>query len=362
MNCQRQSAVAAIALGQSRGQRFSTEASKIVPMTYRTCLKAADKLPMGQIWRDIYKIHIKSSFRAHLDDDSGYWLQFALRELAIMERLNKTQQSLPKLSMPHSLIAADFLLPFKFSRDDVKNTGHVPPNKHQSNRKNKISSGSELRNESKSRNRNARVYRTRLSKQNIDKPPPIQSENQVAIPPVPKPLVSSPPRPLGLDEQMQLQTDTRKKILATLLPKRQSEEEEEEYRPEHYRTPSSWDGHVGAVLEGEEDAFDYYHDEEYPIEDVHSNQSEPTDSVHLVEKWLKELVPHLRREDVNKYALQLAKDGFDSIYILENELKCNQEDLSSCDVAFMKKAHRRSFINAYKQKYGHVDADKNLDS
>lgn len=58
----------------------------------------------------------------------------------------------------------------------------------------------------------------------------------------------------------------------------------------------------------------------------------------IVTSWLLEQVPHLHNDDVENYTTNLIQDGFDSLYMLENELL--ESDLQH----FMKKAHQRVLI------------------
>ena len=58
----------------------------------------------------------------------------------------------------------------------------------------------------------------------------------------------------------------------------------------------------------------------------------------IVTSWLLENIPHLHNDDVENYTTNLIQDGFDSLFMLENELL--ESDLKH----FMKKAHQRVLI------------------
>eukprot|EP00591_Stephanopyxis_turris_P012564 CAMPEP_0195508302 /NCGR_PEP_ID=MMETSP0794_2-20130614/1544_1 /TAXON_ID=515487 /ORGANISM="Stephanopyxis turris, Strain CCMP 815" /LENGTH=156 /DNA_ID=CAMNT_0040635221 /DNA_START=107 /DNA_END=577 /DNA_ORIENTATION=+ len=80
------------------------------------------------------------------------------------------------------------------------------------------------------------------------------------------------------------------------------------------------------------------------LDDVSNKVTSSTSSVspmdekeEVVGKWLSKSIPHLHLDDINNYAHQFVKDGFDSPFMIENEL---QEE----DLAFMKKAHKRAVL------------------
>jgi lipopolysaccharide export LptBFGC system permease protein LptF len=66
----------------------------------------------------------------------------------------------------------------------------------------------------------------------------------------------------------------------------------------------------------------------------HKHSLQQSEKISTVRAWLQSRLPELYSDDLQAYAHHLVQDGFDSVTLLQEELR--EEDL-----AFMKTAHRR---------------------